>query len=177
MNLLHHLLVAENMRQKLLWPTSVRGPALLGAIAPDAHSEVPGVGRAGVHPRPNSDVVAEVFDRIDTSMCNNSTHGRAFAASVVSHLVADQLTRRHDYHLPAHAPTGFQPVEDEGFESPHVIEIADFTRALRLWLRSRRSECNRHQALGGAGTLATERNPRTISDRRTPRDTGPSLHR
>jgi len=106
MNLLHHLVVAEKLRTTLGWSPSLRGQMLLGAIAPDAHSEVPGIGRAMLHPRQG--------DRV----------------SAIAHVVADQLTRRHDYHLPPHAPTGFQPIEGDDFDTHFVIDVRAINRSL-----------------------------------------------
>jgi hypothetical protein len=69
MNLLHHLLVAEKLREKLHWPGSHRGQMLLGAIAPDAHSEVPGIGRSMFHPSPDQDLVATMLELAAPSGC------------------------------------------------------------------------------------------------------------
>jgi hypothetical protein len=103
---------------------------LLGAIAPDAHSEVPGIGRSMFHPRPDEDIVEVMLDLAAPSGCPTDASERAFLVSAIAHIVADQLTRKNDYHLPPHAPTGFQPVESEQFQSPSVIDIGTFTRSL-----------------------------------------------
>jgi len=138
MNLLHHLVVAETLREKLLWSPALRGQILLGAIAPDAHTEVPGLGRSMFHPKPGEDLVASALDLASGSGCPTHKPGRVFLVSVIAHLVADELTRKHDYHLPPHAPTGFQPVEFEDFDAPGVINTAAITRSLMRV----RSECS-----------------------------------
>lgn len=130
MNLLHHLLVGETLREKLLWPASLRGPMLLGAIAPDAHTELPGLGRSTFHARPDDDVVTAMLELAAPSGCPTHPTGRAFLVSAIAHVVADQLTHKHEYHLPPHAPTGFQPVEATDLDAPNVMEIRPITRSL-----------------------------------------------
>ncbi len=149
MNLLHHLLVAENLREKLQWSPSVRGQMLLGAIAPDAHTEVPGLGRSTFHPKPGNDPVAATLKLAEPSGCPTHGRRRAFIVSVIAHLVADELTRRHDYHLPPHAPTGFQPIESEDFDAPGVIDVGALVRSLMRV----RSDCS----LGPLGSDAIDR--------------------
>ncbi|MFW6155725.1 MAG: hypothetical protein ACOC7J_00285 [Armatimonadota bacterium] len=130
MNLLHHLVIGERLRQKLQWPNSLRGQMSLGSIAPDAHTEVPGLGRSAFHPRAGSEPVDAVLGQMRPADWLDQSRGRAFAVAVIGHLVADELTRRHDYHLPPHAPAGFQPVENEDFDDPDVIDITGITRSL-----------------------------------------------
>ncbi len=127
MNLTHHLLVAESLRGSLLWPSRLRGQMLLGAIAPDAHTEVPGLGREVL--RPAVDVVETVLGLAGPSS-GRSARCRAFAVSVVAHLVADELTRPHRYHLPPHAPTGFVQVPDADAGAPNVLDIGPIVRSL-----------------------------------------------
>jgi hypothetical protein len=130
MNLLHHLVVAETLREKLLWSGSLRGQMLLGAVAPDAHSEVPGVGRSLFHPKPGEDVVSTMLALAAPTGCPTREPGRAFLVSAIAHVVADQLTRRNDYHLPPHAPTGFQPIEADDSNALNVLDVGTLTRAL-----------------------------------------------
>jgi hypothetical protein len=129
-NLLHHLVVAEQLRETLRWSPCRRGQMLLGAIAPDAHTEVPGLGRSMLHPGPGEDVVAWALELIGPSCSPMDASGRAFIVSVIAHLVADRLTRQHDYHLPPHAPTGFQPIAPEDLAAPDAIDIGAVGRAL-----------------------------------------------
>lgn len=130
MNLLHHLVVGETLREALLWPTSLRAQVLLGSIAPDAHTEVPGLDRTIFHPAPEEDVVARVLEMTEPFDCMRTRRGRAFAAAAIAHVVADWLTREHRYHLPPHAPEGFQPVEGERADAPNVIDLTAMTRSL-----------------------------------------------
>lgn len=130
MNLLHHLVVAETLRDRLLWSEAMRGQMLLGGIAPDAHTEVPGLGRSLFHPKPGEDVVATMLELAAPTGCPTGARGRAFLVSAIAHVVADELTRRHDYHLPPHAPTGFQPVESEEFDAPNVLDVGALSRSL-----------------------------------------------
>ncbi|MFP4248242.1 MAG: hypothetical protein ACLFU7_01210 [Armatimonadota bacterium] len=149
MNLLHHLVVAEKVRDTLGWSRSLRGQMLLGAIAPDAHSEVPGIGRSALHPRRGEDAVTFILKLTDRGRCPADASGRAFAVSAIAHVVADELTRRHDYHLPPHAPTGFQPIEGDALDGHFVIDIRAITRSL---MRAP-SECS----LGALSATAIDR--------------------
>lgn len=110
MNLLHHLVVAQILHEKLGWPQRLRGAMLLGAIAPDAHTEMEGLDRSIFHPAEGSDAVDFTLNRIDPPSAVSDAQGKAFAVSCIGHLVSDQMTRSNKYHLPPHAPTGFQPV-------------------------------------------------------------------
>ena len=76
------------------------------------------------------DIVAATLKLAAPTKCADDRGERAFLVSAIAHLVADELTRKHDYHLPPHAPTGFQPVEAEDFDDPGVIEIAAIARPL-----------------------------------------------
>ena len=127
MNLLHHMLVSESVRCSLLWPCKLRGQMLLGAIAPDAHTEVPGLGREMLHP--TADIVESVLD-IAEPLNMRRERCRAFVVSVIAHLVADELTRPHRYHLPPHAPAGFLPVPDTEAGAPNVLDLEPITRSL-----------------------------------------------
>jgi hypothetical protein len=130
MNLLHHLVVAEKLRTTLGWSPSLRGQMLLGAIAPDAHSEVPGIGRAMLHPRQGDSAVTFILKLAEQGGIPDNARSRAFVVSAIAHVVADQLTRRHDYHLPPHAPTGFQPIEGDDFDTYFVIDVRAINRSL-----------------------------------------------
>lgn len=132
MNLLHHLVVAENLRERLSLPQRVRGAMLLGAIAPDAHAEMSGIDRSMLHPPSGDGAVGFVMERLKPPSCLEATEGRAFAISCVGHLVADEMTRSNTYHLPPHAPTGFQPLAEPTDETHGgaVIDVAALTRDL-----------------------------------------------
>ncbi len=118
MNLVHHLLVAERMRERLGWEAELRGQMLLGALAPDAHSLRPGMGRAALHPEPGEDHAAFVVRAIAPPGSLDVASGRAFAVSCVGHLVADELLRGHACHLPPHAPSGFAEAPASGPDAP-----------------------------------------------------------
>ncbi|MFO8079131.1 MAG: hypothetical protein R6V07_02390 [Armatimonadota bacterium] len=149
MNLLHHLVVAEKLRETLGWSQSLRAQMLLGAIAPDAHSEVPGIGRAALHPRRGEDAITFILKLADRGRCPEDASGRAFAVSAIAHVVADELTRKHDYHLPPHAPTGFQPIDADALDGHFVIDVRAITRSL---MRAP-SECS----LGALSATAIDR--------------------
>jgi len=118
MNLVQHLLVAERMRERLGWGAELRGQMLLGALAPDAHSLRPGMGRAALHPEPGEDHAEFVVRAIAPPGSLGDAGGRAFAASCVGHLVADGLLRGRACHLPPHAPSGFAEVPSCTTDTP-----------------------------------------------------------
>lgn len=133
MNLLHHLVVTEKLREMLLWPRSDQGQMLLGAIAPDAHTEVPGLTRAALHPETGDDPVAYTLDLAGPENCASDSSCRVFLVGVIAHIVTDEMTRRNNYHLPPHAPSGFQPVafeDGEASEIAAVIDIGEITGSL-----------------------------------------------
>jgi len=180
MNLVHHLVVAEMLRERLLWPASLRGQMLLGAIVPDAHTEVAGLGRAHLHPAPGEDAVAMVLARIAPAHCLSRRPGRAFAVSCVGHLVADELTRTHTYHLPAHAPTGFLQVDR--LEEHDLRPVFDMERLARSLMRAevvctlaplradaldhkRWELLGRHPLTGGRGTFVVVEPLATVARR------------
>jgi len=140
MNLVQHLLVAERMRARLGWGAELRGQMLLGALAPDAHSLRPALGRAVLHPEPGEDHAAFVVRVIGSPGSLDDPGGRAFAASCVGHLVADELLRGHAYHLPPHAPSGFAHLSSRIADTPGMCFDAEaiarcLTRApVRHWL-------------------------------------------
>lgn len=129
MNLVHHLVVAESLREKLQWPRTLRGAILLGAIAPDAHAQRPGLGRGRFHPPQGTDPVPFILKLIKLE-CLHSAQGRAFAASCIAHVVADEITRPLNYHLPPHAPGGFLPVPEGDRQSADIINIEGIMRSL-----------------------------------------------
>lgn len=141
MNLVHHLVVAELLREQLGWGSELRAPMLLGAIAPDAHSLRPGMGRAALHPERGADLAQFVVQAIAPPHSLDTGAGRAFAVGCVSHLVADELTRPNRYHLPPHAPTGFVPVPAGTTGSPSpCLDVGEIVRCLTRaevehWLR------------------------------------------
>ncbi len=108
---------------------------LLGAVAPDAHTETGGIDRSMLHPPEGEDAVAFVLDRIRPRSCLETPEGAAFSVSCVGHLVADEMTRGHAYHLPPHAPTGFQPVR-EVVGDDEELEIIDFGELVRDLMRA-----------------------------------------
>ncbi len=132
MNLLHHLIVADILHDRLRRPARLRGVMLIGAIAPDAHTERSGVDRSMLHPSSEEDAVAFILDRIVPQSCLDEPEGRAFALACVSHVIADEMTRRHDYHLPPHAPTGFRPIEEPEAASDalQTVDVAALVREL-----------------------------------------------
>jgi hypothetical protein len=136
MNLLHHVLVAEHLRERISIPEELRGEMLLGAIAPDAHTEDPDVGRADLHL--TGDLVEGVL-RLMERYPDAERRCAAFTVSVIAHLVADEITRPPRYRLPDYAPTGLISAEDapDGIEAAGVADIA----AIRRTLIATRSEC------------------------------------
>lgn len=136
MNLLHHLLVAERLRERANIPEELRGQMLLGAIAPDAHTEDPDVGRADLHL--TGDLVEGVL-RLMECYFDAERRCAAFTVSVIAHLVADESTRPPRYRLPHHAPTGLISAED----APDAVKAAGLAdiAALRGALIVTRSEC------------------------------------
>jgi len=125
MNLVHHLLVAERMRARLGWGAELGGQMLLGALAPDAHSLRPGIGRAALHPEPGEDHAEFVVRALAPPGSLEDAAGRAFGASCVGHLVSDELLRGHAYHLPPHAPSGFAEIPRCTTDMPGMCFDAD----------------------------------------------------
>ncbi|MGC9318271.1 MAG: hypothetical protein ACP5KN_09580 [Armatimonadota bacterium] len=130
MDLMHHLVVTERLRENLGWSERRRGPMLLGTIGPDAHTEVPGVGREAMHP--GGDPVAAVMEMMAPPGCLDGDEGRGFAVSAIGHLIADTMTRRNRYHLPPHAPTGFAELEApaEKLQAHRSFDAEAIARAL-----------------------------------------------
>lgn len=132
MNLLHHLVVSELIFEKLRLKARLRPAMLLGAIAPDAHTEINGIDRTMLHPEQGTDPVGFVLDRLEPRSCIEDGAGRAFAISCIGHLVADEMTRENGYHLPPHAPSGFQPLEGRprAEDRLQIIEAGPLVRDL-----------------------------------------------
>ncbi len=141
MDLVHHLVVAELLRERLLWGAEVRAQTVLGARAPDAHSFAPEMGREPLHPAPGEDHAAFVLGALEPEDCLERPAARAFAVSCVAHLVADEITRERKYHLPPHAPPGFVPLADFARPAPgSCIDAQAISRSLMrapvtCWLR------------------------------------------
>jgi len=132
MDLVHHLLLAEQLRRALGWPESVRGQMLLGALVSDAHTAAPALDRTCLHPPPEEDVVAYVTAKLTPPGALEESPGRAFAVSAIGHLVADARTRPRPYQLPETAPTGLVPVQQTA-SAPggRSVEVAALRHALR----------------------------------------------
>lgn len=135
MNLVHHLIVADRLLDCLGASRFPRGPMLLGALTPDAHSLRPGLGRACVHPPDGDDHVGFVVGALEPADALRSADGRAFALGCICHLVADELTRSNRYHLPPYAPTGFMEVPHAARPLPR--RIFDVPRTARTLMRAR----------------------------------------
>lgn len=91
---------SERLRIELDWPENVRAQMMLGALAPDAHTEAPGYDRTWLHPEPGTDIAAYVIEKITPEDALDELEAQAFALSVIAHLVADEFTRP----LPADIP-------------------------------------------------------------------------
>lgn len=130
MDLVHHLIVADRLRARLgaAYP---RGALLLGALAPDAHSLQPGLGRACVHPPDGADHVGFIIDALEPPDALTVAAGRAFALGCICHLVADELTRTNPYHLPPYAPKGFLAAPPGARPTPaRTIKVTETARLL-----------------------------------------------
>ena len=105
---------------------------LLGALAPDAHTEAPDLDRTCLHPEPGEDLAAYVTEKLTPPDALDDPEGRAFAVSCVAHLVADDMTRHRPYQLPESAPTGLVPVAEASAASTwHTVDIPAIRHALR----------------------------------------------
>jgi len=135
MNLVHHLIVADRLRERVGGARCPRGPLLLGALTPDAHSLQPGLGRACVHPPDGADHVGFVIGALEPPDALDSAAGRAFALGCICHLVADESTRTNRYHLPPHAPSGFMALPPAARPSPQ--RTLDVMETARLLMRAR----------------------------------------
>jgi hypothetical protein len=105
---------------------------LLGALAPDAHTEAPGLDRTFLHHEPGQDAVAYVADKVTPADALADLEGRAFAVSCIAHLVADEICRHGPPDLPESAPAGFLPAH----QAPRALAAGTFDlgalcRALR----------------------------------------------
>ncbi|GEM_PF-6232260 len=129
MNLLHHLLVTEQLRERIGMPGGTRGQMLLGAIAPDAHTEDPSVCRPDLHLTGN---LVEGVLRLMDGCPGAEGRCEAFAVAVIAHLVADEITRPPRYRLPDYAPTGLIAPEDapDRVEAACIVDITALRRAL-----------------------------------------------
>lgn len=132
---MHHLIVADRLRELVGGSDCPRGPLLLGALTPDAHSLQPGLGRACVHPPDGGDHIGFVVGALEPPGALDSAAGRAFALGCICHLIADELTRTNRYHLPPHAPTGFMVMPPAA--RPSLQRTLDVTETARLLVRTR----------------------------------------
>lgn len=124
-------MAGELLRRALDWPESARGQILLGALAPDAHTEAPDLDRTCVHPEPGEDLVTYVTNKLTPPDALDDLAGRAFAVSCVAHLVADEMTRLRPYRLPEAAPTGLvQLAEATAASASHTVDIPAIRHAL-----------------------------------------------
>ena len=129
-NLLHHLIVSECLRQRLGWPESVRGQMMLGALAPDAHTESPDHDRTYLHPRPGTEVAGYAIGKITPPWALDEREGRAFAVSVIAHLVGDVGGREMVKGLPAGVPNGIVPVGNANAHGRWVVHLPAMRRDL-----------------------------------------------
>lgn len=116
-NLLHHLIAAECLRLRLELPEPVRGQMLLGALAPDAHTEAEGYDRTWLHPRPGVDPARYVTSKLRPQEALAEPEGRAFALAALAHVVADALLRRGP-NLPPGAGMGLKATSRDGLDLP-----------------------------------------------------------
>jgi len=103
---------SERLRIELNWPESARPQMMLGALAPDAHTEAPDYDRTSLHPEPGADVAAYVIGKITPEGALEQFAGQAFALSVVAHLVADEFTRPLPADMPWEADSAYRPVSE-----------------------------------------------------------------
>ncbi len=103
---------AERLRIELNWPGSARPQMMLGALAPDAHTEATGYDRTSLHPEPGADVAAYVIEKITPEGALEQFEGQAFALSVIAHLVADEFTRPLPADMPWDADSAYPPASE-----------------------------------------------------------------
>jgi hypothetical protein len=100
---------SERLRIELNWPESARPQMMLGALAPDAHTEAPDYDRTSLHPEPGTDIAAYVIEKITPEGALDEFEGQAFALSVIAHLVADEFTRPLPADMPWDADRVYRP--------------------------------------------------------------------
>jgi len=122
--------MSERLRIELNWPVSVRGQMMLGALAPDAHTETTSYDRTWLHPEPGTDVVSYVVDKIRPCKALAEAEGRAFAASIMAHILADEVGRPFPVKLPEHAPSGFVPVSEAAAHLQYQFSLPGMRRDL-----------------------------------------------
>ncbi len=103
---------SERLRIELNWPESARPQMMLGALAPDAHTEAPDYDRTSLHPEPGTDIAAYVIEKITPEGALDEFEGQAFALSVIAHLVADEFTRPLPADMPWDADSVYRPARE-----------------------------------------------------------------
>lgn len=94
---------------------------LLGALAPDAHTEAQGYDRTWLHPAQGVDATAFVIARLRPPRTWEQDEGRAFGLAVLEHLVADELFRTGP-PLPQGVATGLIPHHRGELDLPALRE-------------------------------------------------------
>lgn len=115
------MVASERLRLRLALPESLRGQMMLGALAPDAHTETEHYDRTWLHPTPGTDPVAYVVTRLRPPDALDDPEGRAFALSVTAHLLGDEMFRRGP-ELSNHAPLGLIADRDGALDLPGMRE-------------------------------------------------------
>lgn len=98
MNLLPHLLIADEVWRRMSWQKDMRGPMLLGAISPDAYRLVLGRHHRETHYRSHSREGQRLADFVDRylhpAFQSGTAREQAFFAGWLTHVCADSLWRR-----------------------------------------------------------------------------------
>ena len=133
MNVLPHLLIADEVWHRMSWQKDMRGPMLLGAIAPDAYRLVPGLHHRETHFRSHSHQGQRLSDFVDTYLHpafeSGTSRDQAFFAGWLTHACADSLWRRR---LRTEVPTlweGMQHARGEEREELQVFYRSNCARA------------------------------------------------
>ncbi|MFO7945898.1 MAG: zinc dependent phospholipase C family protein [Armatimonadota bacterium] len=93
---LQHLLLAEQVRERLGWSLEFRPYLLMGAIAPDTHRVVDDISYRDLHFRSRSKEHNRLIDFLNTFLrraINGSEHELSFWVGWLSHIVADDTWR------------------------------------------------------------------------------------
>jgi hypothetical protein len=124
MNLLPHLLIADEVWRRMSWQKDMRGPMLLGAISPDAYRLVPGLHHRETHYRSHSRPGQRLADFVDRYLHpafeSGSSRDQAFFAGWLSHICADSLWRRR---LRIEVPTLWDGVQHARGEERSELQL------------------------------------------------------